>query len=97
MERPEILRLILDTVENTNPARPADQQLAVSESAPLFGPGSPLDSIGLVTLLIDIEDAFRDRGRPIVLSDDRAMSRKRSPFRDVASLADYIATLTDNP
>ena len=38
-----------------------------------------LDSLGLVSLLIDIEDSLRDAGIDVMLSDARAMSQKRSP------------------
>jgi hypothetical protein len=39
---------------------------------------------GLVSLLIDIDDALRDRGIEVLLSDARAMSQQRSLFRSVA-------------
>jgi hypothetical protein len=37
--------------------------------------------------------ALRDRGCPIVLSDERAVSQKRSPFRTVTTLVEYIGSL----
>jgi len=88
-----IQAVVLQAVRTANLARDASSQLDVSATAPLFGSASPLDSIGLVALLLDIEEAFETLGRPIVLSDDRAVSQKRSPFRSVASLVDYIARL----
>ena len=63
--------------------------------ARLFGDGSNLDSLGLVTLLIDIEDSLADHGCHVSLMDEKAMSRKRSPFRSVESLAQYIADLVE--
>jgi len=86
----EIEELILQAVENLNRARKPAARLAVSPTALLFGPGSPLDSLGLVSLLIDIEEALADRGHPITLSDALAMSQTRSPFRDVPALSAYI-------
>ena len=60
----------------------------------LVGPRSVLDSIHLVNLIVvterEIEDAF---GVALTLADERALSMKASPFRDVQSLADYIALL----
>jgi acyl carrier protein len=52
-----------------------------------------LDSLGLVALLIDVEEAFADHGHILVLSDERALSQRRSPFRDIPSLVDYIERL----
>jgi hypothetical protein len=39
-------------------------------------------------------EALDDAGHPVVLSDERAVSQVRSPFRDVPSLVDYIVQLT---
>jgi acyl carrier protein len=86
----DVQDLVLRAMQNANVARMPDAQLTISPDAPLFGPGSALDSLGLVSLLIDIEDALRDRGIDVMLSDARAMSQKRSPFRSVASLVAFI-------
>lgn len=92
--RPDAVELIvLDALRNANLARDPSAQLVVAPGAPVFGPGSPLDSLGLVALLLDIEDALRDRGCPVLLSDERAVSQKRSPFRSVTTLVDYIGSL----
>jgi acyl carrier protein len=93
MERSEILDVVLDAMRGLNMARPADEQLAVSETAAIFGAGSPLDSLGLVALLMDIEEGFRERGQAVLLSDERAMSQSRSPFRNVPRLVEYISGL----
>ncbi len=52
MHPDEIRTLVLDALALTNQTRVADQQLEVSATAPVFGPPSPLDSLGLVALLM---------------------------------------------
>ena len=94
METEAILSIVLDVVEQANLARVNTARLEVSPTAPLFGPASPLDSLGLVALLIDLEEAFDQAGYPVILSDERALSQTRSPFRDVPALVAYLATLT---
>ena len=84
---------LLAAMRMTNQGREEQHQLEVSAAAPLFGGTSPLDSLGLVGLLIDVEDSFASRGFPVVLSDERALSERRSPFRSVQSLVDYIERL----
>ncbi len=80
-----IRRLILETL-------PA----ATGENPRIFGAGAPLDSLGLVNLLADLEYRLSEEfGREIVLASERAMSRSQSPFRDVAALTDYVAELLD--
>jgi acyl carrier protein len=86
----EIQDVVLGAVRNLNLARPPETQLEVAPGAALFGPDSPLDSLGLVSLLIDIEEALSDRGFDVTLSDARAVSRSASPFRSVPALAEYI-------
>ena len=90
----QIEKLIVEVIENTNQARESDQQIGSSSDSPIFGTDSPLDSLGLVGLLFDVEDALRDHEIEVSLGDERAMSQTRSPFRTVSTLAQYIDTLT---
>ena len=87
----EIEALVLQAIRQVNLARAEGSQLEVSSAAPIFGPGSALDSLGLVSLLIDIEEALQDRGHDVSLSDQRAMSQTVSPFRSVPALVTYIS------
>jgi len=93
----DIQDLVLHAVHNINLARGSSGQLDVSPQAPLFGPDSPLDSLGLVSLLMDVEEALGDRGFEVVLSDARAMSRAASPFRNVPALVAYIRENLSTP
>lgn len=93
--RDRIEQVVLGALTTANLARDASKQLAVAADAPVFAPGSPLDSLGLVALLVDIEDALRDEGVEVELSDARAMSQRQSPFRDVPALVHYISGLVE--
>jgi acyl carrier protein len=88
-----IREVVLNAMRNANAARDAASQLVVSAEAPIFGPDSTLDSLGLVGLLLDIEEGLQEIGCEMVLSDERAVSQKRSPFRSVQSLVSYVGTL----
>lgn len=92
--REDIEAIVLRALAMTNQARTADRQLEVSPTAPIFGRQSTLDSLGLVALLIDIEDLLRDAGVDVTLSDERAVSQARSPFRNVPALVDYIQVIS---
>jgi acyl carrier protein len=66
----------------------------VTSETRLFGGDSLLDSTALVSLLVEVEQQVNDAcSSEIVIADDRAMSQKRSPFRTIASLAEYVAML----
>lgn len=85
-EKAELVRkLIVDTLPP-----------GLTENSRIFGGDSPMDSLGLVNFLSDLEYRLSEAfGRELVLASDRAMSRQRSPFRDVPSLTDYVVELLD--
>lgn len=69
-----------------------------TEDTRLFGEKSGLDSMGLVTLIVDLEEAVHTRfGKTVVIADERAMSRLNSPFRRVGSLTDHILEKLTHP
>ncbi len=90
-----IEEIVLDAIRSANRARTPDKQLPVSSRAVIFGAGSPLDSLGLVALLIDIEEAFAAESVDLILSDERAVSLRHSPFQTVTTLVEYIQTDLD--
>src|SRR5271169_2478778 len=93
MEPSRIEEIVLDAIRAANRTRKPDEELVVAADAPLFGPGSRLDSLGLVVLLVDIEEALHAEGLDVTLSDEKAVSRTRSPFRSVPAMVSYIAGL----
>jgi acyl carrier protein len=60
----------------------------------LLSEGSSIDSMTIVSIVVDLEaelaDAFQ---KEISLSDDKAMSRKISPYNNVKNLIEYIIEL----
>jgi len=65
-------------------------EIVADANTNLFGTDSKIDSLGLVTILIDIESAFFDLDIQIALMSDKAMSLKNSPFKTVTTLAEFI-------
>ena len=62
----------------------------VEADTPLFGEAGLLDSVGLVSLVVAVEQALEDElGVSVALADERARSQRSSPYRTVSSLADY--------
>ena len=93
MQPARIEEIVLEAIRAANETRPPEDALPVSAEAPLFGPGSRLDSLGLVMLLVDIEEALHAEGADVTLSDEKAVSRTRSPFRSVPAMVQYISGL----
>lgn len=91
MNRDDVVHCIYKSLGRVNELRDPDRRLACSEETALYGDAGGLDSLTLVSLIMDVEEAVNDRtGGGLVLADERAMSQRRNPFRDVRSLADYV-------
>ena len=90
----KIIQLIKSSVEDINLHLPIEQQVDISNQSVLYGGASNLDSLGLVNLVVSIEQKVEDEfGMNISLADDRAMSLNNSPYRSIISMADYIESL----
>ncbi len=95
MQRGKVLELVYASIETINEQKEnIDDKLELAEDTRLFGKQSRLDSLGLVTLIIELEERLSDEvGLEVSIADEKAMSQSRSPFRDVKSLVDYICSL----
>ena len=95
MDTPEnILAAVYRAVDWINPELPPNRQLGKTPDARLLGPKSVLDSLHLVSLLINIEREIEDTlGVTLTLANERALSMKESPFRTIESLTSYIGVL----
>ena len=76
----------------------SDEDLPVppdlGEETRLVGEQAVLSSLGLVSLIVELEQTIEEQcGVALVLADERALSQKHSPFRSVGSLADYVSEL----
>ena len=90
----DILAAINRAVDCINAELPPDGQLSKTPHTRLLGAQSVLDSLHLVSLLINIERELEDTfGLPLTLADERALSMKESPFRTIESLASYVGVL----
>ena len=68
--------------------------LSEGEQTKLFGGDGILDSLGLVSYIVNVEEALEDEyGVSVILADEKAMSRRTSPFSRISYLVDYIIEL----
>ena len=60
----------------------------------LYSGNGLLDSLGLVTFLVSLEQKINDTyNTNITIASDKAMSMKNSPFSTVKSLSNYLQNL----
>ena len=83
-------QIVIQALELSNQSRSDETQIPILDTSILFGQNGHLDSMALVALLMDIEDAFQEQDIEISLSNEKAMSSSRSPFKDIPSITQYI-------
>jgi acyl carrier protein len=65
----------------------------VTEDTVLVGTDAVLDSLGVVQLIVEVEQRVEAvHGISVTLANDKAMSARNSPFRTVGVLADHVIT-----
>ena len=92
----EIAGLVLASLEDVLATQDDDRSdsAQLGSDTRLIGRAGVLDSMGLVTLIGDVEQRLEEEyDAVVVIADERAMSQTKSPFRSVGSLADYICQL----
>lgn len=92
--RSHIIDIIYAALESESAMRSEPIRVSDGEATSLYGRNGQLDSMGLVSLVVDVEQAIEHKlGVRITLVSDGAMSARRSPFATVGSLADYALDL----
>ena len=88
MEKSKLRDLIDSTLHKIEPkAGPIGDRV-------LYGADGLLDSINLVTFLLELEASVQEQfGQRVSLLSDRALSRKVSPFHDAQALVAFVAEL----
>lgn len=81
--------IIYDAIDDLNHL--IENPLKKSMTTRLYGDGSSLSSIDLVDLVIQVEERVNETFDTLIsLTDDKALSEERSPFRNVTSLQEYL-------
>ena len=84
------LDIVLSTLRDAVDQNGGDPA-SVTEETVIVGPEAVIDSIGVVSLIVDIEQRLEmDHQVSVTLANDRAMSQRNSPLRTPAVLADHI-------
>ena len=97
ISRDRIYELVISQIKNFQEENETPFDLTEGEQTKLFGGGGALDSLGLVSLVVSIEEAIEEEfDIAIILADEKAMSRRTSPFGRISYLVDYIMEIINN-
>jgi len=92
----QIDNIILDLLVELNEEKQNIELINPTKKTKIFGGNGVLDSLSLVSFLTDLEERISDEfDKDIVLADEKAMSQRTSPFRNVESLIKYIQKLIE--
>ena len=93
-----VIEIIYRALRSLNEELEEDKRVALAPDTKLFGPEASLDSLSLVSVIVDVESGVADElGHAISLTDDKAMSQAVSPFSDVTTLTNYIVDQLAKP
>lgn len=90
----QITQIVLNGIKVIN--QNLDKPLPVEDTSqcPIYGTSDGIDSISLVALISVIEESIENEmNKSIILADEKAMSRRNSPFLNVNTLVEYINQL----
>lgn len=91
------LDIVIAALEAANDELPVAEQFNVARDTILFGGDAQINSLSLVSLIVDVEQALdEETGQALSLTDERAMNRDPSPFRSADTLSDYIVELSSS-
>jgi acyl carrier protein len=87
----DALQIVKSVVEGLSHELGYDVLHRVTADTPLFGGADSIDSLSLVRIVAEVERAAEEKmGKRVLLADERAMSRRNSPFRTVGTLAELL-------
>ena len=93
-DQERVQQAVYRAVDELNKQLPKGIAVDKARDAVLYGKTGKLESIDVVTLIMEVEDQVKaEFGASITIADDRAMSRENSPFLTVGTLTDYVAEL----
>jgi len=80
-----VISIVTDYLESTNQSTDS-----LSRHTTLVGSDAIVTSVGLVTIIMDLEAWLAEQGVDVSLTSEKAMSSSRSPFRSIESLVEYV-------
>ena len=96
MKTEEVQETIFEVLDELNEMLPSEHRLQKSLATELIGKESPLDSVGLVNLIVLTETKIEEHfGYPLTLVETISLSPEDSPLHTVGRLIDHICELLE--
>ena len=87
----EITDVVLQTVVEYNKSVDDTDKILTEMDVDLYGGDSNLDSLGLVSFIVGLEQNIEDKlNKSVSLANEKAMSQNSSPYKNLSSLIEFI-------
>jgi len=89
-----VTTILIQCINSLNSELPENKKLSPTHETLLLAEGSNIDSLQLISVIVDFEEALAIHFKvQVSLTTDDAMSLTESPFYNVNSLANYAFSL----
>lgn len=95
MQKEQARAFIVSTIHDIVTREKPSMDISVQNDSKVFGQGGLLDSMQLVELMLALEDFCVTEGLEFNWNNDATFSEKRSVYRTVGTLADFIAEMSE--
>lgn len=91
VERESVSRIVEAAVTDVNDTLPPDERLEWSPSARVTGQGGVLNSLGVVSFVLAVEERVNEAfGTQLALFDESLVADIDGPFRTIESTVDHV-------
>jgi hypothetical protein len=94
VDKHRLLAIMLDLLQSTLDGQNEGRAVAATPLLPLVGENAAITSMNLVSFIADVETTLESTfDVALTLVSEKALSRQKSPFRNVETLAEYVLEL----
>lgn len=87
----QVFEIIKAAIEELNEELEYEELEDVTADTPIFGGEMGIDSLSLVSLVVEVEGNVNEAfDANVTLADEKAMSSRNSPYRNVSAFTDFV-------
>ena len=94
MNKQELVQMMIELLQDVLADSDAEYSAEVTAMTLLVGEGAAITSLSLISFITGVELAIEEKyDTELTLVSEEALSRRKSPFRMIDALSDYVLTL----
>ena len=94
MKKQELVQMMIELLQDVLADSDAEYSAEVTATTQLVGEGAAITSLSLISFITGVELAIEEKyDTELTLVSEEALSRRKSPFRMIDALSDYVLTL----